>query len=130
MKFEYIKCGGYYIPDLKLPEGCRSIGKWNRMCWDYLEEYHPVRFNILVLSCELWSYLADLNEQAQQRTNNRSNQTSASFICESLPVSLLSNSSFANSALHSRIAPCAAFSNPKKLIPPYHTVFLSITAYL
>ena len=67
MKLEYIKCGDYYIPDLNLPEEPRPIGKWGRMHRDYLKEYHPIRFNILVLSCELWSYLADLNEQAQQR---------------------------------------------------------------
>ena len=34
---------------------------------DYLKEYHPIRFNNLVLSGKLWTYLADLNEQAQQR---------------------------------------------------------------
>ena len=67
MKFEYIKYGDYYIPDLKLPEDPRSIGKWGRMHREYLKEHHPIQFNILVLSCELWSYLADLNEQAQQR---------------------------------------------------------------
>lgn len=34
---------------------------------DYLKEYHPVQFNNLVLSGNLWTYLADLNEQARQR---------------------------------------------------------------
>ena len=34
---------------------------------DYLEEHHPIQFNNLVLSGNLWTYLADLNEQAQQR---------------------------------------------------------------
>ena len=33
----------------------------------YLETYHPIRFNQLVLSGTLWTYLADLNEQAQAR---------------------------------------------------------------
>ena len=34
---------------------------------DYLKEYRPVFFNQLVLSGNLWTYLADINEQAQQR---------------------------------------------------------------
>ena len=33
----------------------------------YLETYHPIRFNQLILSGTLWTYLADLNEQAQVR---------------------------------------------------------------
>ena len=32
----------------------------------YLKEHHPIRFNDLVLSSQLWTYLADLNEQAQE----------------------------------------------------------------
>jgi len=34
---------------------------------DYLKEHRSVIFNQLVLSGNLWSYLADINEQAQQR---------------------------------------------------------------
>ena len=34
---------------------------------DYLEQHHPIRFNDLVLSGQLWTYLADLNEQTQER---------------------------------------------------------------
>ena len=63
----YIKTGDYYIPNLKLPEGNRPIGRWGRMHRDYLKEHRPVVFNQLVLSGNLWTYLADINEQAQQR---------------------------------------------------------------
>ena len=63
----YIKTGDYYIPDLKLPEEHRPIGRWGRMHRDYLKEHRPVVFNQLVLSGNLWTYLADINEQAQQR---------------------------------------------------------------
>ena len=63
----YIKTGDYYIPDLKLSEEHRPIGRWGRMHRDYLKEYRPVIFNQLVLSGNLWTYLADINEQAQQR---------------------------------------------------------------
>ena len=67
MNINYIRSGDYYIPDLKLPEETRPIGKWGRMYRDYLKEHHPIRFSNLVLSGNLWTYLADLNEQAQQR---------------------------------------------------------------
>ena len=67
MNIPYIRSGDYFIPDLKLPEESRPIGKWGRMHRDYLKEYHPIQFNALVLSGNLWTYLADLNEQAQQR---------------------------------------------------------------
>ena len=63
----YIKTDDYYIPDLKLPEEHRPIGRWGRMHRDYLKEHRPVVFNQLVLSGNLWTYLADINEQAQQR---------------------------------------------------------------
>ena len=35
----------------------------------YLELYRPARYNDLILSGNLWAYLADLNEQAQNRLN-------------------------------------------------------------
>ena len=66
-QIKYIKTGDYYIPDWKLPEETRPIGRWGRMHRDYLKEYRPVVFNQLVLSGKFWTYLADINEQAQQR---------------------------------------------------------------
>ena len=44
-----------------------AIGKYGRMHREYLREVHPVRLNTLILTGELWTYLADLNEQAQER---------------------------------------------------------------
>jgi len=67
MKMTYTRVGDYYIPDLKVEQEERSIGKWGRMHREYLKEYHPIRFNHFVLSGKLWPHLADLNEQAQQR---------------------------------------------------------------
>ena len=67
MNIPYIRSGDFFLPDLKIEEETRPIGKWGRMHRDYLKEYHPVQFNNLVLSGNLWAYLADLNEQAQQR---------------------------------------------------------------
>ena len=63
----YELIGDYYIPILKLPDEERSIGKYGRMHREYLKEYNPMMFNDLVLTGQLWTYLADLNKQAQSR---------------------------------------------------------------
>ena len=34
---------------------------------EYMREHKPIQYNCLLLSGELWTYLADLNEQAQDR---------------------------------------------------------------
>ena len=41
------------------------------------EGYHPIQFNQLVLSGKLWTHLADLNEQAQQRMETLISQMQA-----------------------------------------------------
>ena len=67
MKLEYIRNGDYYIPNLTIQKEERSIGKWGRMHREFLREHHPIQFSQMVLSDTLFTYLADLNEQAQQR---------------------------------------------------------------
>ena len=85
MNIEYIHSRDYFIPDLKLPEETRPVGKWGRMHRDYLKEHHPIQFNNLVLSGSLWTYLAGLNEQAQQRMDTLITQLkSAEGITEAL----------------------------------------------
>lgn len=63
----YKLVGDYYIPELEVTDEERSIGKYGRMHRDYLEEHDPMIFNDLLLTGQLWTYLADLNEQAQNR---------------------------------------------------------------
>ena len=63
----YTLMGDYYIPDLKLPEEKRPIGRWGRMHKAFLQEHCPGQYNELLLSGKLWTYLADLNEQADDR---------------------------------------------------------------
>ena len=77
-ELNYICCGDYYIPDIRLPEESRSIGRWGRMHRDYIKEHRHLLFNYLCLSGNLWTYLDDLNEQAQ---------TSLEFIIEQMKVS-------------------------------------------
>ena len=64
---DYVLVGDYYIPDVKLPEESRPIGRWGGMRRTYLKEYHHARYISLLLTGELWTYLADLNEQAEER---------------------------------------------------------------
>ena len=52
---DYILVGDYYIPDLKLPEEHRPIGKYGRLHREYLREIHPARLNTLTLTGELWT---------------------------------------------------------------------------
>lgn len=64
---DYVLVGDYYIPDLKLPEETRSIGHYGRLHRKYLRQVKPMVFDELVLAGQLWTYLADLNEQATER---------------------------------------------------------------
>ncbi len=65
---DYVLVGDYYIPAIGLPEDDdRPIGKWGRMHQAYLEETNPLLLNHLILTGRLHTYLADLDEQAQDR---------------------------------------------------------------
>ena len=85
---EYIRSGDYFIPNLTLPEETRPIGRWGRMHREYLKEHKPIQYNCLLLSGELWTYLADLNEQAQDRLERMIDQMkTAEGITETLKAS-------------------------------------------
>lgn len=64
---DYVLVGDYYVPVIKLPEEERPIGKWGRMHRAYLKDTNPPLLNHLVLTGRFFTYLADLNEQAQDR---------------------------------------------------------------
>ena len=88
MDINYIRMGDYYIPDLTLPEENRPIGKWGRMHRDYLKEHKPIQYTCLLLSGNLWTYLAGLNEQAQDRLERMIDQMKVSEgITEALKAS-------------------------------------------
>ena len=74
---DYVLVGDYYIPDLKLPEESRTIGRWGRMHQVYLQEHRPGQYNELLLSGKLWTYLADLNgDRKSTRLNSSHNRES------------------------------------------------------
>ncbi|MCD7957317.1 MAG: TnpV protein [Lachnospiraceae bacterium] len=66
---DYVLVGDYYIPDLRLEEQeeRRPIGKWGRMHLRYLKEHRPITYTELTFSGRMRTYLADINEQAQER---------------------------------------------------------------
>ena len=88
MNINYIRMGDYFIPDLTLTEESRPIGRWGRMHREYLREHKPIPYNCLLLSGKLWTYLADLNEQAQDRLERMIDQMKVSEgITEALKAS-------------------------------------------
>ena len=88
MNIHYLRSGDYYIPNLTLPEETRPIGKWGRMHREYLKGHKPIQYNCLLLSGKLWTYLADLNEQAQDRPERMIEQMKVSEgITEALKAS-------------------------------------------
>lgn len=66
---DYTLVKDHYLPNLttSAPAEQHPIGRWGRLHKKYLQEHHPVRYNQLVLSGELGSYLATLDEQADER---------------------------------------------------------------
>ena len=63
----YVLAGDYYVPEVQISNEEYAIGKYGRMHRDYLKTYHPGRYNNMIMRGTLWNYLADRNEQAQER---------------------------------------------------------------
>lgn len=62
--------GDYYIPCLTLPaEEEKPIGIWRQRHKRYLKEYRKATYTTLRTSGKLNSYLADIDEQAQELFN-------------------------------------------------------------
>ena len=67
MEITYTKVGDYLIPDLTLlPEKeHRTIGIWGKRHKRYLMKHKKAIFTIMQMNGTLQTYLADLNEQAE-----------------------------------------------------------------
>ena len=64
----YIRCGDYYIPDLKLSERPETpIGKYGRMRQRYLKEHRPGLYSGLILSEKLYPHLLEIDRAAHER---------------------------------------------------------------
>ena len=66
---DYTMVNGYYLPNLTAaaPAEQDPTGRWGRLHKRYLKEHHPIRYNQLLLSGELGSYLAKLDKQAEEQ---------------------------------------------------------------
>lgn len=84
---DYVLVGDYYIPMLALPEENRPIGYWGILRKQYLKNYKSGMYSYLLLIGKLDSYLADLNEQAQERFEQiEAQMRSAEGVTEKLKV--------------------------------------------
>jgi len=61
----YERQGDYYIPFLSLSEEEQPIGLWGQRHLRYIREYRKALYNSLQLSGKLNSYLADIDQQAE-----------------------------------------------------------------
>ena len=59
----------HYLPNLTAaaPTEQHPTGQWGRLHKRYLKEHHPIRYNQLLLSGELGSYLAKLDKQVEEQ---------------------------------------------------------------
>lgn len=65
-KITYTQQGDYLLPDLKLPEQPKvEIGIWGKRHLKYIEHYRPILYTNLLTSCKLTTYLAEIDEQAE-----------------------------------------------------------------
>ena len=66
---DYTMVNGYYLPNLTVaaPTEQHPTGRWGRLHKMYLKEQHPIRYNQLLLSGELGSYLAKLDKQSEEQ---------------------------------------------------------------
>ena len=66
---DYTLVNDHYLPNLTAaaPVEQDPTGRWGRLHKTYLKEQHPVRYNQLLLSGVLGSYLAKLDKQAEEQ---------------------------------------------------------------
>ena len=66
---DYTLVNDHYLPNLTAaaPTEQHPTGRWGRLHKRYLKEHHPIRYNQLLLSGELGSYLAKLDKQVEEQ---------------------------------------------------------------
>ena len=68
MNITYHEENGYLIPNIVVGfDTIRPIGKYGRMRNRYLQEYHPVLFEIMVMNGTLFYHLIETEEAVQTR---------------------------------------------------------------
>ena len=65
---DYTLVNDHYLPNLTAAAPAEHpTGRWGRFHKTYLKEQHPIRYNQLLLSGVLGSYLAKLDKQAEEQ---------------------------------------------------------------
>ena len=65
---DYTLVNDHYLPSLTAAAPAEHpTGRWGRLHKMYLKEQHPIRYNQLLLSGVLGSYLAKLDKQAEEQ---------------------------------------------------------------
>ncbi len=71
MKINYVKCGDYYIPDLKLPDEKKyQIGKYGGLRRTFLKEHHKVTYQMMKLNGTLFKHLEEIDQTCNRFMDN------------------------------------------------------------
>lgn len=70
----YIRQGDYFLPCLSLPaeKEVKPIGVWGQRHLRYIREHKKALYTSLLTNGKLQSYLADVEEQAQELLDRKS----------------------------------------------------------
>ena len=63
---EYIRCGDYYIPDIKLPKKVH-YGKYGILREDFIKKHRKSFYFLLILKCKLEEYLAEIDKTCREQ---------------------------------------------------------------
>ncbi len=63
---EYVRNGGYYLPDFEVPQSEYEIGQFGRLRKHYLKTNKPCQYSMLLMTGKLFEHLHEVDEQAQE----------------------------------------------------------------
>lgn len=63
---EYIRCGDYYIPKLKAPEGTYNIGRYGKLHSIFIKENRPAFYSMKMLNGTWLAYLEEIDASAKE----------------------------------------------------------------
>ena len=66
MEINYTRIGDYQIPNIVIKKH-RPIGRYGMLRKAFLQQFHPVLYNELVLSEKIYDHCAEIDEAARNR---------------------------------------------------------------
>lgn len=67
MELNYLKCGDYFIPDIKLEKPNIRLGHYGMLRKAFLRDHHPILYSQLILSEKLYAHCAEIESAARTR---------------------------------------------------------------